>query len=42
MKQKFARLSRGEEPNPFIDPGGYQRFLAEAEARFHEQLESER
>lgn len=42
MKEKFARLARGEEPNPFIDPGGYRRFLAGAEARFREQLESER
>jgi metallo-beta-lactamase class B len=42
MKEKFARSQRGEKPNPFIDPGGYRRFLARAEARFREQLESER
>jgi metallo-beta-lactamase class B len=29
-------------PNPFIDPGGYRRFVAEAEERFRAQLASER
>jgi metallo-beta-lactamase class B len=42
MKDKFERLQSGEEPNPFIDPTGYRRFLEQAEARFREQLESER
>lgn len=42
MKDKFSRLQRGEQPNPFIDPAGYRRFLQQAEARFHEQLEDER
>lgn len=41
MKDKYARLQRGESPNPFIDPNGYRQFLARAEARFREQLESE-
>jgi metallo-beta-lactamase class B len=42
MKEKFERLQRGEQPNPFIDPAGYQRFLTLAEARFRAQLEGER
>ena len=42
MKRKYSRLEDGEKPNPFIDPAGYQRFLAGAEARFREQLENER
>jgi metallo-beta-lactamase class B len=42
MKEKYARSKRGERENPFIDPEGYRRFLARAEARFREQLESER
>jgi metallo-beta-lactamase class B len=42
MKDKFERLRRGEEPNPFIDPAGYQRYLARAETRFRDQLERER
>jgi metallo-beta-lactamase class B len=41
MKEKFARLQHAGR-NPFIDPEGYRRFLGKAEARFREQLESER
>jgi metallo-beta-lactamase class B len=42
MKDKYQRLRAGESPNPFIDSDGYRQFLAGAEARFREQLESER
>ena len=42
MKAKYRRLKSGASPNPFIDPEGYRRFLAESERRFREQLASER
>ena len=41
MEPKRRRLERGG-PNPFIDPDGYRRFVAEAESRFRAQLASER
>jgi metallo-beta-lactamase class B len=42
MARKRARQLDGIVPNPFIDPGGYRRFVATAEGRFREQLASER
>jgi metallo-beta-lactamase class B len=40
LDAKRARMSaRG--PNPFIDPDGYRKFIAEAEQRFRTQLASE-
>jgi metallo-beta-lactamase class B len=42
MRDKRHRQEHGEQPNPFIDPDGYQRFVAEAEQRFRTQLASER
>jgi metallo-beta-lactamase class B len=42
MDRKRARQLDGVTPNPFIDPGGYHRFVADAEGRFREQLASER
>lgn len=42
MKDKYERARDGEKPNPFIDPEGYRRFIADAEQRFRERLESER
>jgi len=42
MKAKYRRLSGTEPQNPFIDPEGYRRFIADAEHRFRAQLESER
>jgi metallo-beta-lactamase class B len=42
MDRKRARQLEGVTPNPFIDPGGYRRFVARAEGRFREQLASER
>jgi metallo-beta-lactamase class B len=41
MDTKRGRLDHGG-PNPFIDPGGYRTFVAEAEDRFRAQLASER
>jgi metallo-beta-lactamase class B len=40
MQTKHAHL--GATPNPFIDPQGYQSYIAEAEHRFQVQLASER
>ncbi len=42
MAEKYGRLRDGAAPNPFIDPSGYRRFIADAERRFLEQLASER
>lgn len=42
MSKKYDRLRDGAAANPFIDPTGYRQFVAEAERRFSQQLESER
>ena len=42
MKAKYHRLQSEPSPNPFIDPDGYRRFVAESEQRFRERLASER
>jgi metallo-beta-lactamase class B len=42
MRDKYDRLQASSGENPFIDPEGYRRFIAEAEARFREKLASER
>jgi metallo-beta-lactamase class B len=42
MSEKYARLRGGATPNPFIDPNGYRRFVADAEQRFRAQLADER
>jgi metallo-beta-lactamase class B len=45
MRDKRARQVEGEQPgapNPFVDPDGYRRLIAEAEQRFTSQLRSER
>ncbi len=42
MSEKYERLRAGTVTNPFIDPNGYRRFVADAERRFLEQLASER
>jgi metallo-beta-lactamase class B len=42
MRRKFDRLESQAEPNPFIDPKGYRKTIADAEQRFREQLASER
>jgi metallo-beta-lactamase class B len=40
--EKRDRLARGEKPNPFIDPSGYQRFVAHFEQEFHDKLEAQK
>ncbi|MEO7032521.1 MAG: subclass B3 metallo-beta-lactamase [Polyangiaceae bacterium] len=42
MSKKRDRQREGVATNPFIDPEGYRRLLAEAESAFRERLESER
>jgi len=43
MEAKHRRLASGDATaNPFIDPEGYRRLVADAEKRFQEQLASER
>jgi len=42
MKAKYRQLQTGASANPFIDPDGYRRFVAESERRFREQLSNER
>jgi metallo-beta-lactamase class B len=41
MADKFARLEHGENPNPFIDPAGWQSLLANTEKAFRTQLAAE-
>ena len=42
MKDKYERQRDGAGTNPFIDPEGYRRFIAGAEAAFRERLAAER
>ena len=42
MAAKYRRLQSGAAANPFIDPEGYRRFIANSERRFREQLSNER
>jgi metallo-beta-lactamase class B len=37
LKEKHERLTRGEKPNPFIDPHGYQHFIEEYEKTFRDK-----
>jgi len=39
FEKKRKRLMRGENPNPFIDPDGYKRFVTHFEKEFAEKLE---
>jgi len=41
MTEKFARLDRGTQPNPLIDPAGWQALLATSEKAFRAQLARE-
>ena len=40
--EKRERLARGDNPNPFIDPDGYKRFVAQYEKEFHDKLEAQK
>ena len=42
LRGKRKRQQAGATENPFVDPDGYRAFIAEAEARFRNQLTSER
>jgi len=42
LARKLARLDSGASPNPFIDPDGWQKFLATAEQTFLKQLAEEK
>lgn len=37
--EKRERLMRGENPNPFIDPDGYKKFVAHFEKEFRDKFE---
>ncbi|MHC4405883.1 MAG: MBL fold metallo-hydrolase [Planctomycetota bacterium] len=36
---KYERLQKGEQPNPFLDPGGWSKFLAKQETAFQKVIE---
>ena len=38
MKAKYERMKKGEQPNPFIDPEGYARFIDTSEKAFKQEL----
>lgn len=40
LQEKIRRL--GQNPNPFIDPEGYQRYVSRGQAAFEERLSSEK
>jgi len=40
MEAKFAKVKNGR-PNPFIDPDGYKRYVAERERTFRSELEKQ-
>jgi metallo-beta-lactamase class B len=42
LGDKTRRLKAGEKPNPFIDPEGYQAFVARSEEAFRRQWDRER
>ena len=42
FNEKRERLLRGEKPNPFIDPEGYQIFIAKYQKEFREKLEKQK
>ena len=39
LLEKREKLVRGENPNPFVDPAGYRRFIDHFEKEFHDKLE---
>jgi metallo-beta-lactamase class B len=42
LAEKMQKLKAGAKPNPFIDPEGYRRVVADAEAAYLKQLEQEK
>ena len=41
MEEKYARVKEGAA-NPFIDPDGYKKYVAEKEEEFHTELEKQK
>jgi len=41
LDEKQARLNKGEQPNPFVDPEGCRAYIVEYEKRFQDQLKQE-
>ena len=41
MKNKRARFDQSVQPNPFIDPAGYRRYVAAGESAFEEELKKQ-
>jgi len=42
FEQKRERLARGENPNPFIDPDGYKRFVDQYQKEFRQKLDAQK
>lgn len=42
LPEKYARLKDGAETNPFIDPDGYKKYVANREAAYKAELEKQR
>lgn len=42
LNKKAEKLRAGAKPNPFIDPAGYQRFVARMTKAFEDKLKAER
>jgi len=42
FEQKRERLARGENPNPFIDPDGYNRFVDQYQKEFKQKLDAQK
>ena len=42
FEQKRERLARGENPNPFIDPDGYKRFVDQYQKEFKQKLDAQK
>jgi metallo-beta-lactamase class B len=38
MQEKYARLQKGTSENPFVDPQGYQQYVASKEKAFRDEL----
>src|SRR5215213_8366907 len=41
LGHKYSRLASGASPNPFIDPAGFRKTVADMEATFRSRLESQ-
>jgi metallo-beta-lactamase class B len=41
MNEKMARMEQGIKPNPFIDPAGYRKYVADGEKEFQKTLEEQ-